>query len=124
MKNYKYKSLTRKIIKGYYEVYNELGPDFLESVYENALQHILAEYGLKVKNQIPINVYFKGKEVGRFKADLIIENKVLVELKAVNKLLPIHKAQLLNYLKATKIEIGLLMNFRDKPEFKRYIFNK
>mgnify|MGYP001161893566 CR=1 FL=1 len=124
MKNYKYKSLTRKIIKGYYEVYNELGPGFLESVYENALQHILAEYGLKVKNQIPINVYFKGKEVGRFKADLIIENKVLVELKAVNKLLPIHKAQLLNYLKATKIEIGLLMNFRDKPEFKRYIFNK
>ncbi len=124
MKRYKYQELTRKIIKGYYEVYNELGSGFLESVYESALSMALKDYGLNVKNQFPIEVYFKEKKVGEFKADLIVENKVLVELKAVSMLLPVHKAQLINYLKATNIGIGLLMNFGDEPEFKRYIFNK
>lgn len=116
--------MTRKIIKGYYEVYNELGSGFLESVYENALLLVLTDYGLRVRNQYPIDVYLKDRKVGEFKADLIIEDKILVELKAVTMLLPVHKAQLINYLKATKIEIGLLMNFGDEPEFKRYIFNK
>lgn len=124
MKRYKYQELTRKIIKGYYEVYNELGSGFLESVYESALSMALKDYGLNVKNQFPIEVYFKEKKVGEFKADLIVENKVLVELKAVSMLLRVHKAQLINYLKATNIGIGLLMNFGDEPEFKRYIFNK
>lgn len=124
MKKYKYQNLTRMIIKGYYEVYNGLGSGFLESVYESALSLALKDYGLNVKSQFPIDVYFKDRKVGEFKADLIVEDKILVELKAVSMLLPVHKAQLINYLKATNIEIGLLMNFGDKPEFKRYIFNK
>lgn len=124
MKRYKYQNLTRLIIKGNYEVYNELGSGFLESVYENALLLVLTDYGLTVQEQYPIDVYLKDRKVGEFKADLIIEDKILVELKAVSMLLPVHKAQLINYLKATKIEIGLLMNFGDEPEFKRYIFNK
>lgn len=121
---YKYQGLTHAIIKGYYEVYNELGTGFLESVYENALSMVLNDLGLDVKSQFPIDVYFKGKKVGDFKADLIVEERVLVELKAVNSLLLVHKAQLINYLKATDIEIGLLLNFGDEPEIKRYIFNK
>lgn len=124
MKRYKYQNLTRLIIKGYYEVYNELGSGFLESVYENVLLLVLTDYGLTVQEQYPIDVYLKDRKVGEFKADLIIEGKILVELKAVSMLLPVHKAQLINYLKVTKIEIGLLMNFGDEPEFKRYIFNK
>lgn len=124
MKRYKYQELTRKIIKGYYEVYNELGSGFLESVYENALNKVLYDYGLIVKSQFPIDVYFRERKVGEFKADLIVEDKILIELKAVSMLLPVHKAQLINYLKATNIEIGLLMNFGDEPEFKRYIYNK
>lgn len=124
MEKYKYQKLTRTIIKGYYEVYNDLGSGFLESVYENALKKVLYDYGLTVNSQFPIDVYFRGRKVGEFKADLIVENKVLIELKSVSMLLPVHKAQLINYLKATNIEIGLLMNFGDEPEFKRYIFNK
>ncbi len=124
MKRYKHQGITRLIIKGFYEVYNELGSGFLESVYENGLFLTLTDYGLSVKRQQPIEVYLKGRKVGEFKADLIVEDKILIELKAVNMLLPIHKAQLINYLKATKIEIGLLMNFGDKPEFKRFIYNK
>jgi GxxExxY protein len=124
MEKYKYQKLTRTIIKGYYEVYNDLGSGFLESVYENALKKVLYDYGLTINSQFPIDVCFRGRKVGKFKADLIVENKVLIELKSVSMLLPVHKAQLINYLKATNIEIGLLMNFGDEPEFKRYIFNE
>lgn len=124
MEKYKHQILTRQIIKAYYIVYNELGPGFLESVYENAMVMTLNEFGLEIKVQFPVKVYFKNIAIGEFKADMIVEDKVLVELKSVAKLLPVHKAQLINYLKATRIEIGLLMNFGDKPEFKRFIFNK
>lgn len=124
MGKYKYQSLTHTIIKGYYEVYNELGTGFLESVYENALTMALKDLGLDVDSQYPIDVYFKGRKVGNYKADLIVEERVLVEIKAANSLLSVHKAQLINYLKATDIEVGLLLNFGDEPEFKRYIFNK
>lgn len=125
MNTYKYHKLTRKIIKGYYEVYNELGTGFLESVYENAMIMVLKnEVQLNVIAQEPIEVYFRNKIVGHFQADLLIEDKVIVELKSVSKLLPEYKAQLINYLKATNIELGLLMNFGDEPEFKRYIFDK
>ncbi len=82
------------------------------------------DFNLKVLSQKPIEVKFRNKPIGFYRADLLIENKVLVELKAVSKLLPAHEAQLINYLKATNIEIGLLMNFGDEPEFKRFIFNK
>ncbi|MEL7835188.1 GxxExxY protein [Fodinibius sp. Rm-B-1B1-1] len=125
MNTYKYHKLTRKIIKGYYEVYNELGKGFLESVYERAMQIVLEnDLELDVSTQQAIQVQFRDRVVGHYQADLLIENKVIVELKAVSKLLPEHKAQLINYLKATNIELGLLMNFGDKPEFKRFIFDK
>lgn len=119
----KYKEITEKIIKAFYEVYNDLGHGFLESVYENALYILLLEYGLQVERQKEIAVYFRGKMVGFFKTDLVVENKVIIELKAVKCILPEHETQLLNYLKATDIEVGLLLNFGKKPEFIRRIFD-
>jgi GxxExxY protein len=124
MKNYIHSDLSHAIIKAYYEVYNELGTGFLESVYENAMMEVLTGYGLKVEKQFPIEVCFREKVVGNFKADLIIEDRILVELKAAGHIHSKYKAQIINYLKATNIEIGLLMNFGEEPEFKRYIFNK
>ena len=119
-----YRKLTRQIIKAFYEVYNELGTGFLEPVYESALFFVLREYGLKVERQCPISVYFRGIVIGEYRADLIIEERVLIELKAVSALQAEHEAQTLNYLKATDINLGLLMNFGDKPEFKRFIFER
>ncbi|MDY6969223.1 MAG: GxxExxY protein [Spirochaetota bacterium] len=119
---FKYKDITERIIKGFYEVYNELGIGFLESVYENALFIVLQEYGFEVDCQKDISVYFRGKIIGKFKADLIVNNKVIVELKAAKNIVPEHEAQILNYLRATDIEVGLLLNFGNKPEFKRFAF--
>lgn len=112
----KHRRLTKKIIGAFYEVYNELGPGFLELVYENALYIVLKKYGMMVEKQYPISIYFRGTNVGNYKADLVVEEKVLIELKAVRKLLPGHEAQIINYLKATDIDLGLLMNFGDKPD--------
>lgn len=120
----KHRGLSRKIIKCFYEVYNELGPGFLESVYENAFYFLLKKQGLNVEKQLPINVYFRNVKVGEYTADLIVEEKILIELKSVSKLTPEHKAQIINYLKATNIDIGLLMNFGNRPEFRRFIFDK
>lgn len=120
----KYRKLTGQIIKAFYEVYNELGTGFLEKIYENALDLVLKEYGLNVEQQFPISVYFRNTKVGFYQADLIVEEKVIIELKAVRAILPKHKAKIINYLKATEIDVGLLMNFGDKPEFKRFIFDK
>ena len=119
----KYKETTDIILKGFYEVYNELGDGFLESVYENALYFVLTEYGLHVEKQNEISVFFRGNVIGDFKADLIVEEKVIIELKAVRTLDSAHEAQLINYLKATNIEVGLLLNFGRKPEFKRFIYD-
>ena len=121
--NFKYKDLTEKVIKGFYEVYNELGAGFLESVYENALAIVLENYSLRVDQQFPIPVKFRGKIIGDFKADILVDNKVIVELKAVKRIIDAHKSQLINYLKASDIEVGLLLNFGEKPELKRFIFN-
>lgn len=118
----KHRELSRSIIREFYDVYNELGTGFLESVYENSLYLALRNRELEVKKQYPLAVYFRGKKVGDYKADLIIENKILVELKAVAKLSAVHEAQIINYLKATGINFGLLMNFGNKPEFKRFAF--
>ena len=118
----KYKEITELILKSFYEVYNELGDGFLESVYENALHIVLKGYGLPVERQKNISVIFRGKEIGDFKADLIVDENIVIELKAVRALDPAHEAQLINYLKATNIEVGLLLNFGRKPEFKRFIF--
>ncbi|OGH05863.1 MAG: hypothetical protein A2W22_02740 [Candidatus Levybacteria bacterium RBG_16_35_11] len=120
---FKYKEVTDIILRSFYEIYNELGDGFLESVYENALYIVLTEYGLSVERQKDISVFFRGNVIGDFKADLIVEGKVIVELKAVRARDPAHEAQLINYLKATNIEVGLLLNFGRKPEFKRFVFN-
>ena len=120
---FKHKDITDKIIGVFYEVYNELGHGFLESVYERSLEIALNSLGLKVCRQIQIPVWFRGKPVGDFTADMLIENCVLLELKAARSLDSSNQAQLLNYLRATEIEVGLLLNFGLKPEFKRLIFD-
>ncbi len=119
----KYKDITDIILRGFYEVYNELGDGFLESVYENALYIVLTGYGLSVEKRKDISVFFRRNIIGDFKTDLIVNEKVIIELKAIRTLDPAHEAQLINYLKATNIEIGLLLNFGKKPEFKRFVYD-
>jgi GxxExxY protein len=119
----KYEETTENIIGVFYEVYNELGNGFLESVYEQAMTIALSEAGLQVVRQSPITVHFRGQVVGDFRADLLVNNQVIVELKAVRAIERAFEAQLMNYLRATNIEVGLLMNFGPKPEFKRFIYD-
>lgn len=106
-----YPELTRQVIGASYEVHNVLGRGFLEKVYENALLYELRHLGLDVDSQAPIPVDYKGRSVGLYFADLFIENKVIVEIKTGDTLNPVHEAQLLHYLKATGVEVGLLLNF-------------
>src|SRR5438445_5377926 len=120
---FKHSEITDKIIKVFFEVYNELGHGFLESVYERSLEIALTFQGLRVFRQIQVPVWFRGKPVGDFTADMLVEDCVLLELKAAGALDSSHQAQLLNYLSATEIEVGLLLNFGLKPEFKRLIFD-
>jgi GxxExxY protein len=119
----KHKEITETIIGVFFEVYNELGHGFLESVYEKSFEVALAAKGLDVRCQIDVPVWFRGRRVGDFAADLLVERSVLVELKATRTLDSSHEAQLLNYLRATDIEVGLLFNFGIKPEFKRLAFD-
>lgn len=122
MTNILHKSITDIILKVYYEVYNELGYGFLEKVYQNAMYFELQSLGYKVEAQKQIKVYFKKKLVGEYYSDLLVEDKVIVELKATELLMNVHVAQIMNYLKATPIEVGLLLNFGEEPEFKRLIY--
>ena len=117
-----HQSIANTILKVYYEVYNELGHGFLEKVYQNAMYFELKARGLKVESQKEIKVYFKQQLVGEYYSDLIVENKVIIELKATEVLMNAHVAQTINYLKATPIEIGILLNFGSEPEFKRLIY--
>jgi len=120
---YKHSDITEQIIKAFYKVYNTLRYGFLEKVYENALAIELKQQGLSVVQQAPIKVYYNGQLVGKYYADLLVEDKVIVELKTVEALTDEHHAQLLNYLKATEIQVGLLLNFGSaKPEVRRKIF--
>ncbi len=119
----KHSQLTQSIISCFYHVYNELGFGFLEKVYEKALLIELRSRGLQCDAQCPISVFYKDERVGNYFADIIVEGKVIVELKAASWLAEEHECQLINYLKATEIEVGLLMNFGVKPEFKRKIFD-
>ena len=115
-----HKEKTERIIEACYEVANELGAGFLESVYEKALLVALNEKGIDAVNQVPLAVTFQGHNVGDFFADIVVESKVVVEVKAVRALLPEHQAQVINYLKATKMDVGLLVNFGGaKVEIKR-----
>ena len=118
-----HEEITSDIINAFYKVYNILGYGFLKKVYENALAMELAARGHVVKQQLPIQVYYEGKAVGEYFADMLIDDKVILELKTAESIAKEHEAQLVNYLKATKIEIGLLLNFGKEPNFKRKIFS-
>lgn len=117
-----HKEITDKVIKAFYKVYNELGFGFLEKVYENALFLELIAIGLYCEKQKQIKVYYNSQIVGEYFSDIIVNNCVILELKAAESLCEEHELQLINYLKATEIEIGLILNFGKKPEFKRKIF--
>jgi len=122
--NLKHKEITDKILYAFFKVvYPALGFGFLEKVYENAMVIALREMGLKVEQQVKIVVYFAGQVVGEYYADLVVEGCVVVELKAVQNLLDEHDAQLLNYLRATEYEVGLLLNFGSQPRFRRKVFD-
>jgi GxxExxY protein len=119
----KHKALTDTVIGAFYQVYNELGYGFLEAVYEQAMVIELEKRGVRVERQAPITVQYDGQEVGHYFADLLVDEKVLVELKAARALAAEHEAQLLNYLKATLLEVGLLLNFGPKAQLRRKIFD-
>ena len=116
-KNIVYKDLSYKIIELALEVHNELGCGFLEKVYENALMVLLDREGIPAKQQAPADVYFHNKVIGQYYADILVDNKIILELKTVEAISDVHKAQVLNYLRATGIKLGLIMNFA-KPRFK------
>ena len=119
----KYAEITDKVLKAFYQVHTELGYGFSEKVYENALVILLQNLSLRVEQQVPITVYFHGQVVGEYIADLIVNAVVLLELKAVRKLIDQHSAQLLSYLKSTELEVGLLLNFGPSAAFKRMVFD-
>lgn len=118
-----HQDVTDKILRGFYNVYNELGYGFLEKVYENALMIEMEELGVNAAQQRPIQVRYKGRPVGDYFADLMVEEKVIVELKTAKGLADEHEAQLLNYLRGTRTPVGLLLNFGSKPEFVRKVLN-
>ena len=120
--DFKHQDLTRGVIQVFYEVYNELGHGFLESVYEEAMAMALAAHGMIVMRQHPLQVWFRGERIGNFHPDLVVGNAVIVELKATRSLEPAHEAQLLNYLRASDLEVGLLLNFGLVPKIKRMVF--
>lgn len=114
--------LTERVIGIFYEVYKDLGHGFLESVYERAMAIALRESGISVKQQASVVVTFRNQVVGEFRADLLVENRLIIELKAISSLTPAHEVQLVNYLKATGIRLGLLLNFGSRAQFKRRVF--
>jgi len=121
--NYKHSKITELIIKAFYSVYNTLGFGFLEKVYENSMFIELNKMGIYTEKQNPIKVHYNEFNVGEYFADLLVENCVIVELKAAECFCEEHELQLINYLKATDLEVGLLLNFGKKPEFKRKVFS-
>ena len=119
----KHKELTEKIIRIFYRVYNTLGYGFLEKVYENAMIIEFNIEGIPAVAQSSIKVLYKNELVGEYYADILVDDMVIVEIKAARGLAPENEAQLLNYLKATNIEVGLLLNFGPKPQIKRKVFD-
>ena len=116
--------ITYKINGAIFEVNNILGPGFLEKVYESALLIELRKRGLAAECQVPIKVEYKGETVGEYIADILVENKVIIEVKTVDALSNVHQAQLLNYLKATNLNVGILVNFnKSKADIKRMVLN-
>jgi len=121
--NYLHSETTSLIIKAFFNVYNKLGYGFLEKVYENALLIELKRLGLFCKAQVQIKVYYDENEIGFYIADLVVNENVIIEVKAAESLCKEHEAQLTNYLKATEIEVGILLNFGKKAEFKLKVFS-
>ncbi len=122
--NFKHSKITGLILKAFFKVYNTLGYGFLEKVYENAMLIELRKMGLSCSNQLPIQVFYDDQVVGDYIADILVEELVIVELKAIETIAPIHETILVNYLKGTELEVGLLLNFGPKPEYKRRVLTK
>lgn len=123
MEDRQYSELTDAIICCFYNVYNSLGYGFLEKVYENALLLELRKAGIPSESQVPITIKYLGEVVGEYFCDVLVDRKVIVEIKAARSLVPEHEAQLLNYIKATDIEVGLLLNFGGTPQVKRRVYS-
>ena len=121
--NFKHRILTDQIIKIFYKIYNTLGYGFLEKVYENAMIIEFGREGIPAVAQFPIKVFYENKVIGEYYADILADDRVIVEIKATRTLALEHEAQLLNYLKATDVEVGLLLNFGPKPEIKRKVLD-
>ncbi len=119
----KHSAVTDRIIGVFYDVYNELGSGFLESTYAEAMVIALNQSGLRAIREVPVPVWFRGKKIGQYFADMVVDNTVLLELKAARSLESAHEAQLLHYLRATEIEVGLLLNFGLRPQFRRLLFD-
>ena len=121
--NYKHSELTDTIIAVFYEVYNELGFGFLESVYRNSLRLALLEKGLSVEPEVPVCVLFRGHNIGDFKADLVVNGTIILELKTAEQIVAAHESQVLNYLRSTALELGLILNFGPKPQVRRLLLD-
>ena len=117
----KHEELTEKLIGTFYTLYNELGHGFLESIYQRGYSFMLSDGGISFVEQAPVRVMHRGRDLGEFRMDLVVEGLVLVELKAMRALEQAHEKQVFNYLKATNIEVGLLFNFGPKPQMKRFL---
>lgn len=118
---FKHGVLSEKIIQCFYRVYNQLGYGFLEKVYENALKYEIEKIGKKAESQVPITVFYDGASVGTYFADLVVEDSIILEIKAARSITDEHKAQLLSYLKATGKEVGLVLNFGPEPQIARRV---
>ncbi len=119
----KHAALTERVLGVFYDVYNELGYGFLEAIYQEAMRLALLDAGLRVKTQMPIAVHFRGKTIGMFRADLVVNEGVLLELKTHAALVKEHHSQTLNYLRATDLEVALLLNFGPSPSVKRLVLD-
>ena len=119
-----HETLTERVLGGFYQVDRELGSGFAESVYGPAMECVLTDLGLRVEREVPIPVHFRGKQIGLFCADTIVESVVLLEFKAMREPDPQFEAQVLSYLRATRIEVGLLLYFNPKPIFERLVFRQ
>ena len=120
----RYHDISGPILGAFYAVHSELGSGFLEAVYANALTVLLRQAGLRVDRQVPFVIVFHGQSVGYYRADLIVDSRIVVEIKAGRAINPQHTAQLLNYLRASRLQVGLLLNFGEKAEFRRMVWTR
>ena len=120
---YRHASIVKKLLDCFYDVYHELGLGFLEAVYANALAIALTEARIPFRRELNVPVFFRGIQVGAYKADFLVADEIIVELKAARAIDPVHVAQLVNYLRGSRVELGYILNFGPKPSYKRFIFS-